>query len=119
MDKVYPEIHAQAKKGAEIFWGDETAVQNTGNYARSYIPKGQTPVLKVQTEKMHINMISAISNHGKFHFMFSADSINAEKLIVFMERLVKDVGRKAYLILDNLHVHHSKIVAQWETAYNE
>lgn len=120
LDNVYPEIHAQAKKeGAEIFWGDETAVQNTSNYARGYAPKGQTPVLKVQTTKMHINMISAISNRGKVHFMFSADSINAEKLIDFMERLVKDAGRKVYLILDNLRVHHSKKATQWATEHEE
>lgn len=51
-------------------------------------------MLKIQTVKMHINMISTISNHDKLHFMFSADSINAKKLIDFMERLVKDAGWK-------------------------
>ena len=46
---TYPEIHEAAKEaGAEIFWGDETAIQNVANYARGYAPIGQTPVLKVQ-----------------------------------------------------------------------
>ncbi|MCD7920444.1 MAG: IS630 family transposase [Clostridiales bacterium] len=119
LEETYLQIHAKAKKeGAEIFWGDETAVQNTSNYARGYAPKGQTPVLKVQTVKMHINMISAISNRGKVHFMFSADSMNADKLIDFMERLIKDAGRKVYLILDNLRVHHSKKATQWATDHS-
>lgn len=30
-----------------------------------------------------------------------------------MRRLVKDAGRKVYLILDNLRVHHSKPVKVW------
>lgn len=68
---------------------------------------------------MHINMISAIINRGKLHFMFSADSINAVKLIDFMERLIKDAGRKVYLILDNLRVHHSRKATQWATAHNK
>lgn len=119
LEETYPQIHAKAKKeGAEIFWGDETAVQNTSNYARGYAPKGQTPVLKVQTVKMHINMISAISNRGKVHFMFSADAMNADKLIDFMERLIKDAGHKVYLILDNLRVHHSKKATQWATDHS-
>ena len=56
-------------ENAEIFWGDETAVQNVANYVRGYAPKGQTPVVKVQAQKMQINMISAISNQGKLHFL--------------------------------------------------
>ncbi len=60
LKETYPLIHKAAKEeGAEIFWGDETAIQNESNYARGYAPKGKTPVLKVQTVKMHINMISA------------------------------------------------------------
>lgn len=30
-----------------------------------------------------------------------------------MKRLVRDVGRKVYLILGNLRVHHSKPVKAW------
>ena len=63
LKNTYPSIHTAAKEeGAEIFWGDETAIQNESNYARGYAPKGKTPVLKVQTVKLHINMIRAISD---------------------------------------------------------
>ncbi len=120
LKNTYPSIHRSAKEtGAEIFWGDETAIQNESNYARGYAPKGKTPVLKVQTVKMHINMISAISNQGKVHFMFSQESINSEKLIDFMERLIKDAGHKIYLILDNLRAHHSKAVTEWTEEHKE
>jgi len=118
LKEEYPAIHADAQsEDAEIYWGDETAVQNVANYARGYAPKGQTPVLKVQTVKMHINMISAISNQGHVRFMFSNDSIDADKLIEFMERLIKDAKRKIYLILDNLRAHHSKKTMAWVDAH--
>ena len=43
LKEEYPAIHAEAKaENAEIFWGDETAVQNVANYALGYAPKGQT-----------------------------------------------------------------------------
>ena len=120
LKNTYPSIHTAAKEeGAEIFWGDETAIQNESNYARGYAPKGKTPVLKVQTVKLHINMIRAISNRGKVHFMFSQESINSEKLIDFMERLIKDSGHKIYLILDNLRAHHSKAVTAWVEEHKE
>lgn len=120
LKETYPLIHKAAKEeSAEIFWGDETAIQNESNYARGYAPKGKTPVLKVQTVKMHINMISAISNRGKVYFMFSQESIDSEKLIEFMERLIKDAGHKIYLILDNLRAHHSKVTTAWVEEHKE
>ena len=114
LHEQYPAIHAEAKaEKAEIFWGDETAVQNVANYARGYAPKGKTPVVKVQAKKMHINMISAISNQGKLHFLLYSDAINSDRLISFMEAIIKTAGKKVYLILDNLKVHHSKKVTEW------
>ena len=115
LNEEYPAIHRKAKaENAEIFWGDETAVQNVANYARGYAPKGQTPVVKVQAKKMHINMISAISNRGELHFLLYSEAINSQRLIGFMEALIKTAnGRKVYFILDNLRVHHSKLVSQW------
>ena len=59
---------------------------------------------------MHINMISAISNQGKLHFMSSQESINQQKLIEFLERLLKDIQRKVYIILDNLDRDRKSVV---------
>ncbi|MBQ5989955.1 MAG: IS630 family transposase [Oscillospiraceae bacterium] len=120
LKEQYPAIHAEAKaENAEIFWGDETAVQNVANYARGYAPKGKTPVVKIQAKKMHINMISAISNQGKLHFLLYSDAINSERLISFMEAVIKTAGKKVYLILDNLRVHHSKAVTAWVEEHSQ
>ena len=65
LKEEYPAIHSEAKKEeAEIFWGDETAVQNVANYARGYAPKEPYSCVETESQKMHINMISAISNQG-------------------------------------------------------
>ena len=120
LKEQYPAIHAEAKaENAEIFWGDETAIQNVANYARGYAPKGKTPVVKIQSKKMHINMISAISNQGKLHFLLYSDAINSERLISFMEAVIKTAGKKVYLILDNLRVHHSKAVTAWVEEHSQ
>ena len=58
-------------------------------------------------------MISAITNRGKLRFMFYRDSMNAGKLIEFLRRLVAGATRKIYLILDNMKVHHAKLVKEW------
>lgn len=35
-------------------------------------------------------------------------ALNADILIDLVKRLVRDAGRKVYLILDKLRVHHSR-----------
>ena len=45
--------------------------------------------------------------------MIIDEAFNAEKLIEFLEALIKDAKKKVFLILDNLRVHHSKPVKAW------
>jgi transposase len=114
VESRFPGIQQRTKQeNAEIFFGDETGIQNTTNYAKGYAPIGQTPVVKVAADKMKINMVSAISSRGKLRFMLYKDNMNGEKLIDFLQRLVKDTEKKVFLILDNLPAHHSKVTTAW------
>lgn len=116
----YPAIRSQAKaEGAEIHWGDETGVRNACHHGRSYSPKGRTPVKKSMAKRFSVNMISTVTNQGKVRFMVYTDTMNSERLIDFMERLIKDSPKKILLILDNLKVHHSRPVKQWVEANRE
>lgn len=114
LETDYPKIAAMAKKEkAQVYWGDETGVQNEANRVSGYGPKGKTPVLRVTAKRAHISMISAITNEGKIRFMIYREAMTQEKLITFMERLIRDTGGKVYLILDNLKSHHGKKVTEW------
>jgi transposase len=114
LEEEYPKIKDEAKKeGAEIHWGDETGVRNNCQHGRSYAPKGKTPVKQHMAKRFSINMISTVTNQGKVQFMIYKENMTSQKLIEFMELLIKDSPKKIYLILDNLRVHHSKIVKEW------
>jgi transposase len=114
LEDEYPEIQAQAQhENAEIYWGDETGLRNDCQHERGYAPKGKTPVIRLNAKRESINMISAITNQGKVRFRIFEGSMNADVLIEFMMRLLKDAKRKVYLILDNLRVHHAKPVKEW------
>ena len=115
LDEKYPAIEAQAKaEGGEIHWGDETALVNTDVRGRSYAPAGQTPVAFAPGGTRHkLSMIATVTNQGKTRWMIIDEAFNADKLIEFLESLIKDAKRKVFLILDNLRVHHSKPVKAW------
>lgn len=114
LDETYPEIARRAKEeGAEIHWGDETALVNTDVRGRGYAPKGQTPVAYAPGKREKLSMISTVTNQGKTRWMIVDGSFDADRLIEFLEALVKDAPKKVFLILDNLRVHHSNPVKEW------
>lgn len=115
LDEEYPSIEQRAKaEGAEIHWGDETALVNTDVRGRSYAPAGKTPVTyTVGGTRQKLSMIATVTNQGKTRWMIIDEAFNSDKLIEFLEALVKDAGKKVFLILDNLRVHHSKPVKAW------
>lgn len=115
LDTEYPAIETRAKaEGAEIHWGDETALVNTDVRGRSYAPVGKTPVTyTVGGTRQKLSMIATVTNQGKTRWMIIDEAFNADKLIEFLDALIKDAGKKVFLILDNLRVHHSKPVKAW------
>ena len=58
-------------------------------------------------------MISALTNQGLIRFALHDGAINTERFIEFLGALVHDVPCKVFVIVDNLRVHHAKLVHEW------
>ncbi len=112
LNESYPLLQERAnKEDAQIHWGDETGLSSLEHYPRGYSPKGQTPVLILsQSKRERVNMISSITNQGKVRFMIYDDKFTAQVFIKFIKQLTKNATKKVFLILDNLRVHHAKLV---------
>lgn len=114
LEEDFPKLKEQAKKdGATILWADETGIQNTANCGRSYAPPGQTPTVRVDGKRLKINMISAVGNRGDVRFMLYEGKMNQGRFIQFLQRVVASFDQKVVLIVDNLRVHHGKLVKAW------
>jgi transposase len=121
LDEQYPQIAQRAKaEDAEIHWADETAVVNTDVRGRGYQPKGQTPVaMAVGGTRHKLSMISSVSNQGKAQWQIIEGAFDSDKLIEFLALLIKNAAKKIFVILDNLRVHHSKLVKAWLAEHKE
>jgi transposase len=115
LEGEYPAIEQRARaEGGEIHWGDETALVNTDVRGRSFAPAGKTPVaMAVGGTRQKLSMIATVTNQGKTRWMIIDEAFDADKLIEFLQALIQDAGKKVFLILDNLRVHHSKLVKAW------
>lgn len=71
LEGEYPGIEQRARaEGAEIYWGDETALVNTDVRGRSFAPAGKTPVaMAVGGTRQKLSMIATVANQGKTRWM--------------------------------------------------
>ena len=110
----YPAIVKQARReGGEIYWADETAIRQDTAWVRGYAPAGQTPVVEHAARWDSLTMISALTNQGLIRFALHDGAINTERFIEFLGALVHDAPCKVFVIVDNLRVHHAKLVHEW------
>lgn len=114
LEETYPKIAARAKlENAEIHWGDEAGFRSDHQTGTSFSPKGKTPVVKSTGKRFRVNMISTVTNKGTLRFMLFEESFTAQVFLNFLERLTKGSETKIFLILDNLRVHHAKMLKGW------
>ena len=56
---------------------------------------------------------AAHDRHGHPPRKGALDDRYSDKLIAFLAALSKDAGKQVFLILDNLPMHHSKLLKAW------
>jgi transposase len=114
LETEYPAIRAKARRQkGTIFWGDETGLRSDDVRGRSYAPRGRTPVVRPCLKRANVGLISAVTNRGELRWMALEGALTAPVLIRFLERLIREVERKVFLILDNLPAHRSRAVRAW------
>ena len=110
----YPAIAARAEaEGGAVFRGDETGLRSDDVRGRSYSPRGRTPQVRARQKRTSLGLISALTNRGELRWMVLDGAVKAPTLIRFLSRLVRDAGRKVFLILDRLPVHRAAPVRTW------
>ncbi|HAN56298.1 MAG TPA: IS630 family transposase, partial [Betaproteobacteria bacterium] len=79
LEGEYSAIEQRARReGAEIHWGDETALANTDVRGRSYAPAGKTPVARtVGGTRQKLSMIATVTNRGRARWMIIDDAFDA------------------------------------------
>lgn len=109
LKREYPSIAQQAKREhAVMYWGDEMGLRSDHVTGTCYAPVGRTPVVRATGQRFGCNMISAITNKGALAFMVFRGKFKAPVFVAFLQRLLKQVVGKIYLIVDGHPVHQSR-----------
>ncbi len=111
LNEIYPKIAAKAKREkGQILWGDEMGLRSDHTTGRSWSPKGRTPVIEGTGQRFGANVISAISNQGRLYFSVFTGRMNAARFIDFLKRLIRQLKRKVFIIVDGHPSHRAKKV---------
>ncbi len=112
--EVFPEIRRKAEqcKGV-VYFLDESAVRSDHHAGTTWAPKGKTPVVRTTGARFSLNIIGAISPRGEFRFMLYEKSMNAQRFIEFLKRLLHDESRPIFLVVDGHPVHRSRAVKKF------
>lgn len=114
LEEEYPAIREQARlEKAGIYWGDEMGLRSDHATGRSYGKRGRTPVVPGTGRRFGCNMVSALTNRGRLHFMVFQVRFTAEVFIGFIKRLIRQVEGKVFLIVDGHPVHRSREAKRW------
>jgi transposase len=114
LEDRYPAIRKRAKREkALIYWEDETGMRSDDVAGRSYARRGRTPAIPGTGQRFRCNMISAITNRGHLNFMVFKSRFTADVFLTFLNRLVRQVPTKVFLILDSHPTHKARKVKKW------
>jgi transposase len=108
-EEEYPAIVKAAKAaGGKVFFCDESGIRTDYHSGTTWAPVGRTPIVRGTGKRESVNMISAISPRGEFHFSFLSGNLNSELFIDYLKKLMHDIPGPIFLIVDGYPSHKSK-----------
>ena len=114
LEETYPEIEERARQeDAEIHFCDEAGVAAGVFPGRGYAEKGEPATMEGPDPHIRVNVVSTVSNTGEMHFMTYAGSMNGQRFIDFLERLLAQSSRKVLIVTDRLRAHDCDEVWDW------
>lgn len=101
-----------ARQRRIIVFIDESGLSERPCRARTWAPKGETPVLQFAFGWKQLSVIAGAS-FVRFYFRFFAGSIKAPQIVEFLRALKATIGRKLLIVWDGLRAHRSRLVHQY------
>lgn len=98
-----------ARQGRIIVFIDESGLSERPCRARTWAPKGQTPVLQYSFSWKQLSVIAGVS-YWRFYFRFFPGSIKSPQIVQFLKALHDTIGTKLLIVWDRLQAHRSRLV---------
>jgi transposase len=112
----WPRIKERARRERRtLVFIDETGLSEKPHRARTWAPKGQTPVLEFNFNWKQLSAQAALSQL-RFYIRFHQGAIRSPQVVAFLKHLRRQVRGNILVVWDLLPAHRSKMVADFIAA---
>jgi transposase len=95
-----------------IVFIDESGLSERPCRARTWAPRGETPVLQYSFSWKQLSVIAGVT-WWRFYFRLFSGTIRTPQVIEFLKVLQASIGEKLLVIWDRLQAHRSKLVRRY------
>lgn len=100
------------RRGQTIVFVDESGLSERPTRARTWAPRGQTPVLQYSFSWHQLSVIAGVT-FWQFYFRLFPGSIKGPQIVEFLKALNRQIPGPLLIIWDGLQAHKSKVVRQY------
>lgn len=112
--ETYPEIASAAqRRGAEIYFWDESGFRADTVHGKTWGVRGKTPVIERPGQRQSVSAASAVNAKGGFWFATYQGTLTADLFVVLLKRLMRGRTRGVHLIVDGLAAHKTVVVRNY------
>jgi transposase len=116
---AYPQLAKRAKrKGAEIYFWDESGFRADVVQGRTWAVKGRTPTLELPGTRQSVSAASAVNAKGGFWFVTYKGGMTAELFVSLLKHMMRGRRKPLYIVLDSLPAHKAKMVQDYVASTN-
>lgn len=117
---TFPRIRRLAEKmEADIGFEDESGVDLRDHQGRTWGQRGQTPIVRVSSNRGRFNILSIVTSSGIMRFSIEKKNINGERFTDYLRQILKGRGRPLILIMDRASFHMSKPVIEFVRSHRK
>ena len=88
-----------------IVFVDEAGFYPLPSVARTYAPRGQTPVLRAPLTHDHLSVISGVTTEGRLFTHIKEKAFTGQTVVGFLQQLLRQIRGKVLVVWDGATIH--------------
>lgn len=109
---TWPRLRRKAVEDRRtIVFVDESGLSQRPTRARTWAPKGETPVLEFNFNWKNLSAIAGVTIY-RFYFRLFDGSIKSPQVVEFLKHLQQQIDKPLLVIWDGLQAHRSRLVRE-------
>ena len=105
-----------SEEGRTVIFADEAGFESLPFVARTYAPRGHTPVLRAPLTHDHLSVISAITPAGRLFTHIQDETVRGPVVVAFLRQLLRQIRGKLLVIWDGAPIHRARPVKDFLAA---